>query len=476
MPKIPEYQQQVDIQQQATPQVEMNNFTGGWKNATEAFVTLDETVKQFKKVRDFNEQTDATLGLEADIDAIKQQAANEQDPSKANEYRAKIDEAIGKHSSKISDKLLQKEMTAKFQLSGYNTFSAINNDFRNKEIQNGQAKFITLADKYSRAYGEASDDSSRNVIRSSYNDMLNASQRSGIFDADDVAKLRIAQDEAFDKADLAYDIQNIPDQVENRKKNGAYKSLSTAEVAEASRVAQNMVERNKKQEELAIKESQISNEVELMTSAANGQYVDIATVSQMVGAEQIRQDVGQEYIRFISSPYVVDAETDSNEYVQMAGEIFKAGNKEYITTLIKNTLKGGSDGKINKDDLQNLIALANAKNNDLLSPVKDGTKQGSIWDGIGKKFDAVKAWAGKVGANQAQEKKVMSDFIAEVNKSKGDVDIDAVYKKVVEKAQVDMNPNRSAYQVDQKISLPDGRVVVVTGFDEDGEPLVDLVK
>jgi hypothetical protein len=474
--KIPEYQQQVDIQQTATPQVQMENFTGGWKNATEAFATLDDSVKQLKKVRDFNEQTDATLGLEADIDAIKSQAANEQDPSKASEYRAKIDEAISKHSSKISDKLLQKEMTAKFQLSGYNTFSAINNDFRKKEIQNGQAKFLTIADKYARSYAEASDDTSRRVIRNSYNDMLTSSQRSGIFDADDVAKMRIAQDREFDKADLAFDIQNIPDQVENRKKSGAYKSLSSAEVEEASRVAKNMAERNKKQDELAVKESQISNEIGLMTDAANGKYVDISTVSQMVGSGEIRQDVGQEYIRFISSPFSVDSETDSDEYVKMASLIFDAGNKEHITTLIKNTLRGGADGKINRDDLQNLIALANAKNNDLLSPVKDGAKQGSMWDGVSKKFEAVKAWVGKVGADRKQEQKIMSDFVSEINNSKGDVNIDEVYNKVVEKAKVDINPNKSAYQKDQTISLPDGRVVMVVGFDEDGEPLVELVK
>jgi hypothetical protein len=475
MPRLEAYEQQVTAQPVNAGSVPIESFTGGWKTATETFDVLDETVKQFKKVQDFNQESDATLGMMQEVDAIKQEAANERDPAKLAEYKAKIDSAIGNNANKITDGLLKTQVQQKLALSGYKAFGDIRSDFRAKEIDLGQAKYMTLMDKYSRAYSEASDDVSRKVIRQSMSDMMDASVRSGLFDAADITKLKIANEKELDETDLAYDIQNLPDQVAARRKQGAYSSLTDAEVNKGIQAANSMKEQIRKQNEYIQKEAQISNEVNLMSSAVSGSPASIDDVRRMIASEEIRQDVGVAYIEFATSPYKVDSTTDSGALASTLDEIFKSGNKEQIATVIKNTLKGGTDGKISQDDLSLLIAVANSKNESLLSVNTDKKKQGSMWDVFANMNKSLKDWTESAQLPKNKSDDVMRDFAVELSKAKTQEDMNVALNKVTTKAKAENNPNFIKYKKDESYSFPSGKAICI-GHDDFGNPLFKKVK
>jgi len=211
MPKIQIYESQVEAQSPQAPQVQIEDFTGGWQNATDAFKTIDATVKEFKKVRDFNEVSEAELGLRAEIGAIEQQAANEKDLNKLEYYRAKIDDAISRHSGKISDKLVQSEVRASFNLTGYSSYSKITNDFRKKSIDVGQAAYMARANEYATAIANAQSQTEKDKAEADWVNAFNEARAAGIYSEKDLVGLQIAHQEEVktaQKTKVQYDIQS----------------------------------------------------------------------------------------------------------------------------------------------------------------------------------------------------------------------------------------------------------------------------
>jgi hypothetical protein len=296
-----------------------------------------------------------------------------------------------------------------------------------------------------------------------------------LFYADDIAKMRIKQDKDFDEADLAYDIEHIPDQVENRRKAGRYSTLTDAEFAFGVEKARSMSEKIKKQNELYIKESQIDNEVKLMSSAVMGQQTSIADVTKMVSSGEIRQDVGIAYIDFLSSPRRVDAATDGTAFVTVLDSVFKTKNKDEVARVIKDTLKGGTDGKFNEDDLNTLIAVANSKNEVLLSVDKSTQKKNSIWGFVEKVNESMREWSKKAKIPDSVDTEMMSTFATDLMSAKTEDDVNAARDKALLRAKQLSNPRFTQFPLKSTVTK-NGRHYIVTGHDFDGEPLVELVK
>jgi hypothetical protein len=343
MPKIPTYESQVDIKPQSAPQVEMQNFTGGWKNATEAFKVADGVVKEFKKVRDYNEVSDAEMGLRVELGQIENEAFNDRDPNNAETYKGKIDDAIARHSSKISDKGIQRQATDKFNLTGYSTYSSISNDFRKKSIDIGQANYLRSTNQYELDYSSASNDVDRKRVKEDWVASLEGASKAGLFAADDIERMRQAQTKKFDERDLMYDIQNIPDQVATRRSQGFYSSLTNEEVQKGLDLSLRLKERKIKEDEVNYKKMVIENERGITNALASGNAHSIDDISQMVGNQEISQEFGQAYIKYISSPESVDYAEDKNGFAKYAEQVFKSGDNEMIQSAIKVALEGGAD-------------------------------------------------------------------------------------------------------------------------------------
>lgn len=210
MPRLEAYEQQVTAQPVNAGSVPIESFTGGWKTATETFGVLDETVKQFKKVRDYNEVSGAEQSFTQELDQIKQLAANEQDPTKAAEYKAKIDGIVSKNLQSISDPAIRQQAASKFNLSAYSTFSAINTDFRNKEIEIGQANYIASSFEASNKIANANTPEEAKMAEAMWEDNLQSAVSAGLYDPKEVANLRIQHQKdiiSAQKTKALYDIQ-----------------------------------------------------------------------------------------------------------------------------------------------------------------------------------------------------------------------------------------------------------------------------
>lgn len=443
MPRINIVESQIDVRPQAAPQVDPELFTSGAKTATESLQVLDQTVKEFKKVRDFNEVSAAELSLRQELGQIEMDANAEQDPNKIDDYRDKIDDAISRHSSKISDKLVQTEATSKFNLSGYSVYSNIANNFRQKSINIGQGNFLTSTNQDEISYANSDNPVDRKRIRDGWFTRLDEAHKAGLFAADDVAKMKITQTKKFDERDLMYDIQNIPGSVELRRKQGAYASLTDQEVSEGIQIARSFQEKLEKQQKEIVKKEQIKNEIEVISGAANGMIYGLDEVNAMVGNGEIRPEIGKAYVKYITSPKSIMPELDDTGYSKMVEGIFKAGNQDAIVSAIKDTLEGGADGKAKQEDIQNLIALANMRANELYSPTQDGIKPGSKQVEVDSLYKYVMDWAKNAKFDEAQKASLTSEWVNGLVSGNG-ADPKTVTDAVMKRAIIRQHPEVAA--------------------------------
>lgn len=298
-------------------------------------------------------------------------------------------------------------------------------------------------DKYSRAYSEASDDVSRKAIRQSMNDMMDSSIKSGLFDAVDIQKMRQVNEKELDKRDLSYDIQNIPDQVDNRYKNGSYSSLTPEEVDKGIALAQRMEEKRRKEIEVANKKMMIQNERSITQEMASGQGKSISEISDMVSDGEISQEFGQAYVMYLTSPDSIDPANDKNGFAKYAENVFSSKDDTQINNAIKMALEGGSDGKISRDDLKYLIKYASDRGNRL-------TQKNPIQDTIDSAWKTLTDWFSE--KSPKNKNTATAEFIKTIA-SDENADPVKTTQTIINRESVNRNPHVTAIPKEGKIMV-----------------------
>lgn len=213
MPRLEAYEQQVTAQPVQGGSVPIESFTGGWKTATEVFGAIDESVKQFKKVRDYNEVSAVELSSAQELDQLRQQASLEQDTTKLGEYKAKADEIVSRNLQKISDPLIRQQSAQALNLKSYSVFSDINTNFRQKDINKGQAQYIESSFASAKSIADAialGKPEDAKLAEAAWEQSLNRAVGAGLFDPKEVANLRVQHQKdivSAQKTKALYDIQ-----------------------------------------------------------------------------------------------------------------------------------------------------------------------------------------------------------------------------------------------------------------------------
>jgi hypothetical protein len=103
----------------------------------------------------------------------------------------------------------------------------------------------------------------------------------------------------------------------------------------------------------------IQNEAKItMQIAQTGQIPTSSELSAMVKQGTMTSDFAQSVMKAVTSPAMVNADTDNTEFSNLTVEIFKSADDKVQQKTIESILKGGGDGKLSKEDMTVLIQSA----------------------------------------------------------------------------------------------------------------------
>lgn len=158
--------------------------------------------------------------------------------------------------------------------------------------------------------------------------------------------------------------------------------------------------------------------------------------------------------------------TEDNEaFQQNTLNIFKAGTREEIGNFVVKALNENGEGKISRERLAIVVDAANKRASNLRP---DGTIAPQQVD-IDAGYTSAYEWFKKHGDGDTG---ILNDYMANVRENKSPSES---LQLAMTTAQIKKNPNRNKYVVGQ-IVTNGNRSGKVTGYDEDGEPLVELIK
>lgn len=359
MPTIPTNEQQVFVQPQKQGQVSFDAGGSAFKTGAEMAGQMKTAIDQIKKVRDFNEASEAEIGLKYELSSIKAEADKDPNPGNAELYRAKIDEAIGKHSSKITDKLVALEARSKFNETGYSVFSGITNDFNQKTIDVAHKNFLVQTEQYENDYVNSNNDVDRTAAKQNWFLSLDKATKAGAFKVDDAEKLKIAQEKKFDNRDLAFDVENLPEQVEARRAKGAYKNLNNDEFKLGLDTARNNIEKRKEAAKKAEREQTIIGDVGFVQRINKGDFPSIDETAQLMGTKGMSNELGMAYINYRTNPKVYRRPAyDDPEFTNSLNQLMASGNVSAINNALTRVLNGGADGRTNEKQVSDLLKFS----------------------------------------------------------------------------------------------------------------------
>jgi hypothetical protein len=442
MATLPVYDSQRNIQAgQAKPFVKDRPAITGAREAGEnqrqVIGAVQEAAQKWSDANDVMQYTKATSDYDVLSGEIKNRAANDPDfsPESRDKYAQELQEA--KSQSILGIDNAQVAQKASFEMDLNNNLSMLKIDFANKNKQM-EANKLNLQNVITSQTNDMNgvSDNQRLQIQQSIDEKLAINVGMGIItqaEADEIvydSKTANATARVFSDPDgLINDLKD---------KDGFYKEIP--------------VEKRLKLKEIKELQKEIvySTETDVAMKIAQGETVNIETLSNMVEAGTMSSDFAQITLRVLTSPDSVGAYTNNDEFAALTKQIFKSGNKEQVRKAINNILKGGGDGKLSKDDLQILVQSA------VNAPIEKRKEQTGAVDTLGKWVDETE------GADRAD---VFRDFQEKLAEGK---DLSVAVNETMRENTVKSVPKVLAFPKEGKLQIdkygnkaivfPDGRI------------------
>jgi hypothetical protein len=240
------------------------------------------------------------------------------------------------------------------------------------------------------------------------------------------------------------------------------------------------IARQERQRKYVAKNTQIDNDIKFMEGWSGGKVTDVNTLLKSDKAG-ITPELAKAVVAYQTDPEIIMVE-DTPAFTAYAEKIFDTQDKGAISALLAETLSGGSDGKPNMKEIQSLVKITAIRSQGLTLAEFDqqnkDKKRAVKKSFIDNAFDAVKSWTASWSKDKETTARVYKDLISEVEKNppQSAEQASKVASSVVERAQAATNPNRTKYTIGQRLVNPAGVAGEVTGFKDNGEPIIKRVK
>jgi hypothetical protein len=477
MPIIQSYNAQVSPDNTPAPQLSPSITDHNGDMMKEAAQTLETVNQKFKQLRDSQEETDATLGLNRDLNDIELRASDDPNHNNEGQYQAEIDEAVSKHTSKITDASLRQKAKEQFSLSGYNTFGKVQNDFRKKAIEVKDLSTMDLLDSNRQQYITA-DQVTKALIRKQSEDAIKNNVNTGVWTAER-AKVELHSVKRWDvdtamahaDGDPAGTLQNI--------KDGLYPELVGEDRKTVADYAYQNMNRDLLLKQKAKQEFEQKSQSDALVLGGKGQYTLSQWQSDM-NKGAFGDDLGkaEKFKQMAISGVNVAAKTDPVTMANL-GEEFR--------TLGKKTSKGIIDTQKSASDLAEFRAKVIASNRDGKLDAQQMKEWMEATDNIFVKksredFDKTTTWWDKFSdwtstnvdfsdKADAFRHKLASDWLRKVGIEGKDPAV--VLPEMMKQAAETKYPKIKGLKDGDTYTTAGGKKFIFRGLDQNGVPMLE---
>jgi hypothetical protein len=250
------------------------------------------------------------------------------------------------------------------------------------------------------------------------------------------------------------------------------------------------------------KDDLIKGEMQTAADIADGKITTVTQVSKLASDGVISNERATAYIKFLSDKDNTDF-GDSEALAVHMDTLFDLGNKDAINTLTNDVFTGGKNGRVNQEEVQTYLKVANIRMQGLsleeyrdykeaekLATRKKAKKEDKVaFEKIKKPmteldvlYKNISDWSKTYATTPEEKGQIIKDFADWSDKigkklNNGEaLTIDDAKNDIITKAQTRANPNRSKYKIGDVKVGKNKRIYKVIGYFEDGEPEFDLVK
>jgi len=353
MARLPIYSSERNISAQR-PAPFRNEVTQEFENQQKIIGTLQNITAQWSHANDVMQETDAKGKYGVGLEQIEQEAVNDPDFKNSDRYIAKLNDLKTQSLKDIDNQFLSQQLSKDFEYKNNLAFLKIKGIQAQKQIdytksvavpqeiavyQNGMISSMT------KAQFIENKDALYNTIDKNVN--------AGIYDYAEGEKLKKESIKSTAINAIYTDIEKGRQQIKDD-----YYDLTPEEKGKLLDEANSLEARRLKEATELQKEISYQTEANIALDIANNKYPSIQSLAQAVQAGTISSDFSNVALKTITSPEMVAAETDNEQFATLTQEIFKSKDKAQVQKALVNILRGGGDGKLSQDDLSILIHSA----------------------------------------------------------------------------------------------------------------------
>lgn len=364
MPKINVYEAQQNVAPLQTAPVESSLYTSGGKAFSDVAKQVDDITQKFREIRNVRETTKASTDLQLELDQIETQAANDPNFEDVGAYQKKIDAAMGKHLSSITEPAVREKAQNDFRLKSYSSYSNVQSNFRKRQVEASQYALAKDIDTAKQAYVKTVDPTKKQLFMDGAMAAVQAHMKAGIITSETAVGLENAIKKDWASSEAMFDAETNPQMALDNLHAGNYKNLDDpAERRKVYAFANAM--KNKQEKEIK------KQQEEQQQKAVNEIYLDVLggkatvdSISSRIGVDITAKDA-EHYIEMLTKE--TQTSTDPIAYKGYLDSIYDAGTKQEVNAIVNRL---ASDGKIANAKRLELVKLASSMD------VKDGDQAG----------------------------------------------------------------------------------------------------
>ena len=448
------------------------------ETAQETGKALSDIGENLRRANLFVEKTRAQNDFDSKMLDIQTRALNETDLSK--EKQKSYDEEINKAGRDSSKSISIPNEKSLFELevesSSNITRTKVKNSFTKKIVEQGKIDLENyLTNKEDKFINAQSLGEKQSAILERDN-KINEAFRSGYLTKKEANNQIKKLNKDWAASQLDHDISVNPALARENITAGNYDL--TAKEEKAALTLANDLEKKRKAEADRISEANTQQtELDLYRGVVDGtksiREINDAEARGTVGLPGgIREKVATDLRRLATKGEVATPEQKADSFVALQDRFTDMSFKEDISLDELAIFRNDVISAMAKGEIRDTVGEGWLK--DTLEVLDENLR-----DEVEKRnpragWGALKFWV--EGLNPEQKQQMKEKLGRELNErvSKGEDDVKAA-NDIIEEETKKFNPNRTLYEIGQVINTPIGDVKV-TGFDTDGEPLVDSVK
>lgn len=384
MPILPTYDSKNNIQANISAPVR-NEVDQPFKDMQNVVGAVQGITQSWSNAHDVMQATEAQANHSTALAELESKAAADQNFRNSQEYFTQLDEINKNAVAGIDNKLVAEKISLELKHDADIAKIKIQNNFNKKELDNNKFTTTISLENLMAQRSEAMTQAEKDQYDLKINQLMNAQVSSNALSQEDAYKILIDAK----KANVIAGIFNNPDMTisELKDKNGFYKDLPEYRKAIFIERAKEYKQKQERESTELQKEIVYNNEVNIAMGFAQGQVPNIKNLAEMERKGVISSDFANIALKVATSKYTVNSVTNNEEFSKLTREIFNSTEKGQVQKSIKNILKGGSDGKLSKEDLETLLTSAKAQGSERRGDLSNGVKTLNDWAEENKKVN-----------------------------------------------------------------------------------------